>query len=277
MLIIYLVNMQVFEYKDYKEYLNLRFDDKERGGGRGSRANLARYLGCQTSFVAQVLRGSTHFSFEQTEAINEFLSHSDEEAEYFFLIVHLARAGTEKLRRRISKKLERLREENLILSKRLKSTTSLGTEEKAVYYSNWYYAAIHALVSIPQLQTVDALSRNLSLSHVLIQHVLDFLVQCQLVRIKKGKYEIGVEKMHLPGDSPFIQRHHGNWRIQALRALEKIKPEDLHYSSVISLSRAELLEIREKIISLIQEKKKIIVASEKQEVGACFVLDLFEL
>jgi hypothetical protein len=66
----------LFHYKDYKTYLNKKLDDPALGG-RGARARFARAIGCQSAYTSHVLKSSGHFNWEQGEAINEFLGHTE--------------------------------------------------------------------------------------------------------------------------------------------------------------------------------------------------------
>src|SRR4051812_4695342 len=109
----------VFQFDDYKAYLNERLDDPARGGGRGSRSRLSAAMGCQTAYTAQVLKGGAHLSLEQAEAANEFLGHSEEEGAFLLLLVQLARAGTLKLRQRFHREVEKTRRARLLLKNRL--------------------------------------------------------------------------------------------------------------------------------------------------------------
>ena len=97
--------IDLFEYTQYKDFLNDKLDELDQGG-RGSRAQMSRAIDCQTAYTAQVLRGSAHFSLEQAEAINEFLGHTEDQGYYFLTLLQWAKAGTKKLQNRFIMKLE---------------------------------------------------------------------------------------------------------------------------------------------------------------------------
>src|SRR5258708_4308976 len=98
----------LLSYSDYKTYVNERLDaDPER---RGSLSGLAGATRSKTAYVPSVLRGSAHFTPEQGESINEHLGHSEAEADYFLLLLQLQRAGTESLRKRLRKQMQRIQE-----------------------------------------------------------------------------------------------------------------------------------------------------------------------
>lgn len=265
----------VFQFNDYKAYLNARLDDPARGGGRGARSRLSTAMGCQTAYTAQVLKGKANFSMEQAEAANDFLGHGEEEASYFLLLIQLARAGSPKLKARLSLQADRLKDARLQLRNRLGVGSVLGKEAQTTYYSAWYYAAIHALVSVPGFRSSTAISSHLGIEARRVQEALSFLAEVGILNEGESGYEIGTARIHLGADSPLISKHHTNWRLQAIRSLERANSEDLHYSSVISCSENDRAIIREALVKAIEEVKKTVRSSEREEVAQAFSVDFF--
>ncbi|OFZ01781.1 MAG: hypothetical protein A2070_01290 [Bdellovibrionales bacterium GWC1_52_8] len=114
----------------------------------------------------------------------------------------------------------------------------------AHYYSAWYYSAIHLLIAIPEFQTKEALHRRLRISLKKVSEVLAFLLECGLASEDRGRYTPGITSIHLGNDSPTIAKHHTNWRMHAIQALEHETPEELHYSSAVSIAREYMPRIR---------------------------------
>src|SRR4051812_35972113 len=103
---------QVFDFKDYKRYLNKRLSGRA-GVGRISRSKFSQKLRLHPSYMTRILNGDTHLSLEQADFANEALSHSDDESRYFLLLVELARAGTPGLRSRFDRQLVKERLDHL--------------------------------------------------------------------------------------------------------------------------------------------------------------------
>jgi uncharacterized protein (TIGR02147 family) len=265
----------VFEYTSYKAYL-LAWIESRPQNGRGERSRLAETLRCQLAYVSQVLNGPAHFSFEQAEALNQLLNHTEDEADFFQLLVQLERAGTPALKSRIQRKIKKILNDRLILRNRLEFEKTLSREDQAIYYSSWFYAGIHIAVAIPTLQTREALVRALGLPVARVAQVLEFLVSRGLIEESKGRYSTGDTRIHLESDSPMIAKHHVNWRMQAVQSIEKEKPNELHYSSVITASEYDIPRIREALVQAIEEIRKIVKPS-KDETLYCYTLDLFGL
>lgn len=268
--------VEVFEFEDYKDFLNAKLDELNLGG-RGSRTRLSRAIGCQTAYTAQVLRGTSQFSLEQGEGINEFLGHTDEQGHYFLLLIQFSRAGTAKLRGRFKKQIEEIKSGRALLKNRLEPRESLGGNDQQAYYSSWVYGALHALSSIPDFQRPEVMSSRLGVSRRITGEALEFLLRSGVLeKDNDGALRTGKAQIHLGADSLMIAKHHTNWRLQAIRNFERGSEGSLHYSSVISISKKDEHLIREKLISMITELKPIIKKSKEEEALAlCF--DFFRI
>ncbi len=145
-----------------------------------------------------------------------------------------------------------------------------------VFYSSWIYGAIHVMLTIPEFQTKEAIAKYLNLSLKKTAEILEFLVSIGLAKQSvSGRFEIGEARIHLGSDSPLISKFHTNWRMQAIRSLEKEDlKEDLHYSSAVTLSEEDFLKIKSLLVKHIEEIKAIIRDSSAEGVH-CFSIDLF--
>jgi hypothetical protein len=169
-----------------------------------------------------------------------------------------------------------------LLEKRLNIEARLGVKgvltenDQARYYSCWYFAAIHVALSIGGLQTPDRLASYFNLPRKKVLEVLDFLVEKGLGRRQGASYKIGPKHLHLGNGSANITKHHTNWRTQAVISLDRDMEKDVHYSSVVTLSKADVTKIKDRVIQAIQETIKEIEKSPEEEVY-CYAVDLFAL
>lgn len=267
--------ISIFDYTSYKDYLNESLDQLNETRS-GQRSRLARALPCHSAYISQVLNGAANFSLEQAEKINVFLSHSDDESSYFLNLIQYERAGTESLRLFFKKQLTVIVERRLDLKTRLTFEKSLLPEMQSIYYSSWHYAAVHVLSSIPELNTREKLAHFLKLPATRIAHVLEFLCRTGLLKESRGHYAIGTAAIHLGKESPHIARHHANWRLRAVDAIENAPSTGLHYSSVATMSVNDSVKVRKIFVEAIEKVRKIIKAS-KDETGYCYNIDFFPL
>lgn len=244
--------VDVFKYDDYKAYLvDLIEERSERQ--KGIRSRLARAAACQSAYVSQVLNGHNHFSLEQAEAIGSYLGLSEDELDFFLLLVQIARAGTPSLTKRLSAKKAKAREARLSLKNRLKETADVSASDTARYFTHWDIAAVHALISIPDYLTVPAIAGRLKLPVERVREILEFLESTGQVRRDGDRYEYGVARMHFGTDSPVLPLHHTNWRLQAIRSMNRDLSQDTHYTSVMTLSEKDVAEVKEKWVEFVLE------------------------
>lgn len=265
----------IFIFDDYKVYLNAFIKELPKEG-YGFKSRIAEAIGCKTAYVAQVLNGHAHFSPEQAESLNPVLHHSEIEADFFLLLVQLARAGTQNLRRRIESQMEVLRAKQLNLKQRFRAGHDLGEKEVIEFFSRWYIAAVHLGATIPRLKTRRTLALALGVDKELIDEALQFLIMNGLLQEQKGNLEPGPTRIFIGKDSPIMKLHHANWRAKAVQSLDVTKSRDVHFTSVYSLSTKDAAIIRERLIREIEAVRGIVRESPEEELHT-LTLDFFRV
>ena len=264
----------IFDYIEYKAYIIEKIADSP-SKGRGVKLKMAEFLSCQTAFVSQVLNGNPNFSLEQGVKLNSFFEHTRDEARFFLLLLQLERAGSSDLKDFFKLEMKEILDIRSDLKNRLKIKNSLKAVDQQIYYSSWLYACIHMLVAIPEYRTSQAIARHLNLPREKVMEVLNFLEETALIQLNGAHYEIGITKIHLSKDSPQIQRHHTNWRMQAIRAIDINEAADLHYSTIVSMSRSDIPRVKEVLIKAIEECR-LIIRDSKEEKCQSICIDFFE-
>jgi uncharacterized protein (TIGR02147 family) len=264
----------VYDYKHYKPYLLSKVGPKNtRLGIRGA---MARALKCQSTYISQVLYGRAQLSLEQGELLSEFLGHSRDENHYFLLLIQRDRAGTKRLEKYFTDQIEDIIARRLVLTERLGSKNQLTKEAQSIYYSSWHYSAVHVALTVPELRTAKALSQFFRISLKRIKDVLDFLSNSGLANKVGDEYQVGDVQIRLGNSSHNIIKHHTNWRNQAIESLDREQPTDLHYSGVVSLSKKDVIKIKNQILEFIKETIDTIRKSEEEAVYS-YCIDFFDL
>jgi uncharacterized protein (TIGR02147 family) len=265
----------LFEYKTYKAYLLALGGAKN--SRRGEKSRFAQMAGCQPTYMSQVLHGKAHLSAEQAERLSRHLHHSPEEKNFFLLMLSKDRAGTTELKNFYQQQMDLILEKRLNVKDRLAlEKNKLSEEERAIYYSSWQYAAIHIALTVPELQTREALVQHFQISHERLDVVLDFLVKVGLAETTKTGFVTGLNHIFIDRNSPFIFNHHANWRAQAVESLEKEKIQDLHYSGVFSLSRDDIQKLKDRTLEHIKANLDTVLASKEEEI-CVYTIDFFNL
>jgi uncharacterized protein (TIGR02147 family) len=265
----------IYKYTNYKQYLrdNLRVQGRET---KGLRLKLSNFIGCQPSYLSQVLNSKPQLNLEQAIKVNQFFTHDSTEAKYFMTLVEYARAGSRDLQNYFMQQLNEIKDARLNLKKRLKDTEEVPLEDQHKYYSAWFYSAIHVILSIEAYQDPQKIAERLNLPIELVVETIYFLEQVGLIQKSGHRYEVTKKRLHLGRESIFIQRHHINWRSQVLQSVEKNLSDDLHYSNTIAIAKSDFKKIKESFVNAIEEARNIIRPSKEEDVYT-IALDVFRL
>lgn len=243
---------------------------------RGRRTQWAQTLRCQTSFVSQVLTERAHLSLEHAVKTAQFLNHNSIERDYFMLLVQKGRSGSVELSGYFDSQMRKILKDREQIKSRIQVQQTLSEADQMKYYSTWHYSAAHVLSALPGLNTLEAMSRRLMLAPKKTKQILEFLEERKFVQKDKGEYKIGSARIHLENGSPMLPRHHANWRMKAIDAIDSENEKDLHYSAVLGISKKDQEKFKEKLLKLLEEFEPMIRDS-KEEVPVIMNLDLFEL
>ncbi len=266
--------MAIFDYDDYKKYVN-DWIDSQPSNGHGQLRQMSLHLQINSVVMSQVFRGDRDLTLEQALDLTQFIGCSEIERDYFLLLVQKARAGSEKLKKVLKNQLENMSKAALDLKNRIKHQ-KITDEDRATFYSHWYFSAIRLGTSIPSLNNISSIAEYLDLDRSLVSKTMTFLLNNKLVVEKENGFDMGPQITHTGHDSPFVNRHHTNWRIQGLRAMEKNRDTNLFYTGPMALSNNVAKEIHHTLVDLIQSSTKK-VASSDSETLRCLNIDWFGL
>lgn len=265
----------VFEFTSYKACLAWLLE-RASAQAKGQKSKLAAFMNCQPAYLSRVMNGDADLSLEQGEAVARFFVLNKAETLYFLAVLGEERSGTQELKKFWRQQKTQALAERTELKSRIETQMTLTDDDKTKYFSQWYHAAIHAAVSIKDLQTAEALAKYFRLDDGTTRASLEFLCSVGLI-VKSGqRYVSGITALHLDKASPLVGRHHLNWKIKSMEAVNQPKTTDIQYTSVVSLSRADLEKLREIIFDAIESMRSV-VKDSKEEILACYNFDFFDL
>ena len=73
-----------------------------------------------------------------------------------------------------------------------------------------------------------------------------------------------------------MNRHHSNWRLKSLQAMEKITDADLYYTGPMALSQDAASSIRKLLIELVEKSTKM-ASNSDSETLRCLNIDWFKI
>jgi uncharacterized protein (TIGR02147 family) len=266
--------LSVFDFANYREYLTEWI--KSRGSqGYGQKGRIAAALGVSSSLVSQILKGEKTLTPDQSSDLCDYLGLNDIESDYLHLLVEFDRAGSTRYREKLKRKIKSVQEESRRIGKRVPRQKELSDEQKAIFYSSWVYTGIFNLIAVPGRNEPTAIAEALQLEPGIVHRVLRFLVENGICVETKEGLTFGPASIHVDNDSPFVNKHHQNWRVQALQHMERKRDSDIFFTSPMSLSREARNEIRTLLPNVIQDVMKISGPSPS-ETTACLNIDWFE-
>ena len=266
--------LSIYEFDSYRAYL-IAWINSQGSKSYGLKLRIADSLKVSSSLISQILKEQKTLTPDQTSDLSDFIGLSELESDYFHLLVEFDRAASTRYREKLKRKLKVLKERSKQIGSRVPRNKELTDQQKAIYYSSWLYTGIRNLSATPDCNRIDTIAERLKLEPHLVSRVVRFLIDNGLCRDDNGKITYGPAAIHVDKDSPFVNKHHQNWRFQAIQQSERKRDDDLFFTSPMSLSNAAFDEIRSLLPTLIQNVMKISAPSESETV-ACLNIDWFE-
>lgn len=264
--------MTVFDFNDYRQFISAQVDAQAKPWGTWGR--LAKIAGCQATYLSQVMKGKAQLTPDHVYRMARHWEMTDAETDFFLLLLERERVAGKELRAHLEEKMKKIRREREDLAKRFAKERVEAGEKETLYYSAWYWAALHVIVTIPEYQTPAAIARRLNLPVGFVEQALKRLADNGFVKQSKGKWAIHTADVHVPKESVMIGVHHNNWRQRAVTDSTVSGGDSVHFTGVYSLSRTDYQHLKEKMLELIEHSRKVVAPSAEEEL-ACFLCDLF--
>lgn len=266
--------LNIFEYSSYINYLG-SWIESQGLSGYGIKGRMSKALEVSSTFVSLMLKGEKLLTPDQASDLCDFIGLSELESEYLHLLVEQERAGKFKYKEKVKKKISALKLQANKIGRRVQRDKELTEEQKAIYYSTWLYTGIRNLSAIPEYSRTSDLAKKLNLEPALVNKVVKFLIENNLCIDKNGQLSYGPASLHIDKESPFVNKHHQNWRLQGIQKMEKRQDRDIFFTSPMSLSKEAAEQIQKMIPHFIQEVMKI-VGPSSSEITTCLNIDWFE-
>lgn len=265
--------IEIFEFEDYVSFIKARVRTAPNNWGLWTK--LSKAANCQPTYLTQVMKGKAHLSSDQLLGIADFFHLSESQTDYFFLLLEFAKSGTKNLKARLRKKIEKAQKDHQDLANRMQQPRLDIGEKETLYYSAWYWAALHIATSIPQYQSAEALSQRLFLPPHFVLEALERMSKFNIVKKVGSKWVFGDSEIHIPNHSVMIGMHHNNWRQRAVTDSTLNSEDSLHFTGVYSLSLSDWRKLRQQLLRFIEDSRTLIRESQEEEL-ICFNCDLFK-
>lgn len=263
----------IFEFKTYRDFLGAWLAEAKLTKS-SNLTKLAEVAGVHATFLSQVLLGRKDLSLEQAALLSSHLGLTKLERENFFALVQRERAGNKELREYWTERLREIETQRNRLSERFTKHQELDVEQKAIYYSSWKYVAVRLSTDVSGGQTAAQVAANFRMSPDEAQDVLTFLASNGLCVEDNGVYRLGPAHVHVPNESPFVAKHHVNWRTRAVVGIDSRTPDELFFTAPMVISEKDFERLREQLNTSIKSIVETAKASTSENV-VCLNIDFF--
>lgn len=264
----------LYEFTDYKIFLN-EWVESQPKKGHGEYRRIALSLNVSTTMISQVFKADKHLSLEMACELCDYLSLSEDEIEYFLLLVEHQKSGSQKLANRLLKQIKKKQERALKLENRIKKDMELSEEDKAIFYSSWVYSGISLMTDIDAYSNTTQISQRLNLPKNLVQKVISFLLEKGMCIEVKGNIKMGPTSTHVGSSNLLTVKHHQNWRLLGFNKMIFEDDKQLFFTGPMVMSQEVADEVRIRLPEIIQDILKKVHPS-KSEVVRCLNIDWFE-
>jgi len=264
----------IYNFNDYKLFLRSYIEQMPKRG-RGVLSRLAAAMDMTSAQMSHVMQGGRDLTLEQALKGASYLGLTTTESDYFIEMVIFARAGTRDLKEFARRRLTVLKGQGLQLKNQVPEHRVLSDAEKAQFYSSWIYSAVRLMSSIQPLQ-LEQIMEIFALERTRASEIINFLCESGLcVQTDKGSI-MGPQTTFVAKNSPFVFKHHANWRLKALEQVEQNREDELYFTSPVSLSQKDFERMMVKITDLIKEFSACVKESPAEAV-ACLNIDFFHV
>lgn len=267
--------MNIFRYLNYIKYIS--DIAKKNSSHYGYKAQMAKAAGCQRSYFSQVLAEKAELMPEHALGLCEFWQLSKTESEYFLNLVHHSRASTPNLKKYYLEKIKQMQIDQENLAKKFSESTILPDAKAAIYFSHWQNIAVLMSLTIPELQKPEKIAHRFEIPLATIMKTLEILKNLELAeQLQDGRWRTTNQTIHIQRESPYNTLNHLNWRRLAVDRSFASPLEGIHYTSVATLSRQDVILIKDLVMKLIEDTRKVIGPSTEEELY-CLTCDWFKV
>ncbi len=252
--------LKIFEYTDYRFFLKDYYSYQKRNSRGFSFRAFAAQSGVSPSLFKDIISGRRQLTLKVMEKYARAMHLSERETDYFRVLVEFVNAKNNQRKNDAFAGMMQLRR---------RTNLTFLDEEQYEFYSNWYYAAIRELVTLPEFrEDYDWIARSICppISSGQARKAIDVLLHLNLARRNAGgKLELcdTVISSRAEMNSMLLRNYHHAMIHLGQEALERFGPSEREVSSLtlgVSASSFETIkqrirDFKEEILNLVVEDK----------------------
>lgn len=237
--------MDVFRYRDYREFLRAFYAHKKQGGL--SYRGFARAAGLGApNYLKLVIEGKRNLSSDMAQRFATACRLNAEATEYFKILVSFNQAKRDDERNQLH--------ERLTTFARFRSSQRLDLAQKE-YHGSWYIPAIRELVACPGFREDTAWIASTLMPPITERQAaqaLDVLQQLGLLERDESGRLVQVSRAVSTGPQPsglYLRNYHAQMMDRAVQAMHDIAPDERYVSALtLSASPATVREVKRRVM-----------------------------
>lgn len=253
--------ISVYQYSDYRKYLNDWIAERRQESRHFSIRNFARKAGFTShSYVHMVISGKRTLAEEKAVKLATALKLDDKQTCFFLDLVAFTQAQTHQDRQHYYRRLTR--------HAKFRNTHQIERRQLE-FFSRWYYAAIREMMTLPDFRgDPEWISRRLkdAVTPQEVSEALDKLVDLDLCsRDTAGRWHVVNKSIATSNDiaSLAVAKYHEAMIARAANALLQDPSSERHISALtVSLSAKTFEKIKQRLNEFRQELRALLEDEE---------------
>jgi uncharacterized protein (TIGR02147 family) len=253
--------MSIFNDLSYRDILKFRVNSLKKTQSSISFQSMAKAIRVQAPYISKVIRGHADFNDDQLYLACKFLSFSEEEIEYLFLLLDFERSALSERKNQLLKKIQTIQKRNLDTTSHIDSNNlNTKTSDTINYYLDPIHLIVHMYLLIEEYdQDLKVISNKLNLSIKRVEQIIESLLKMGIIKFEKGKYVKRVKHLHLPKSSTICLPHQQLLRQMCIHHFQNQADNKKNYNLAITFTGDEKAKqkIQERFLEFLKDSDKI--------------------
>lgn len=263
----------IYDFNSYKDYLEIDISAR-----RLTLKDLCEKTGIQPPYLTKVLKHDAHLTEEQVFSIARFFELSDEEEDYFLLLLRFAKANDRTYKSKLKNKILEARErKNKLLSNgEMLPQSNSDTMRLIEYFLSPNQQILFKALHIPKYRNSPyLLCQKLEILEEEIDNGLERLDKLGFIQRPGTRIQVLRHEPMLQAGHGLLAHHHRNWRIEAMKRYFPKHSENLKVTATLALDSKTMLQLKQKLQKLVEEMNQVASQDESPSQVVQLNLDLF--
>lgn len=271
--------MNIFEHSNYRDLLKAWLLHSKDDGEAVTGARLAEDIAMSRPAFSKASSGETQFTSDQAFLLSQRLGFSEEEADYFQLLVEIERTALEARKESLTTRRLALQKQHVSTPQEIGTSEAVFINEadKQAYFASPWAPLVHVFFTIPKYQGNPALlTEQLGIPSNELSSLISLLVRMKLLKeFEKGKWVTTDASIHSREYSALTTAQQMLGRAISMNRLSLIPLKERYGLSVTFSSDEKTYELsRQILVRAVAEMHALITDSAAEKVFQLSI-DLF--